>query len=266
MNEFSFVSQMDVRTDASIGAPPYLNCKPLIYGIESEVKLAVPSRLTDLFQKRQLQVVLAPVVEFFRNPRAVILPDIAIASDGPVGSVRFFYKNKPHDVRKVALDSSSRTSEMLLRLILKEKYGVEPEFTAASSRIDFQNSVYDGILVIGDRALELLQKFPSFDLGKTWQELTHLPFVYACWLMDTDQDGKKVFTKLIRAKERGLQCIDQIAEENELLATADAKRYLTENIRFNLGKKEIEGVETFQNLLVQAGLLEAEKELHFANI
>lgn len=266
MEEFNFVTQMDVKTESLIGAPPYLNSRPLIYGIEKEVKLAVPSRLTDLFQKRQLQVVLAPIVEFFRNNRALLLPEIAIASNGPVESVRFFYKSKPHDVKKVALDSSSKTSEMLLRLILKEKYGVEPEFIQSSTKIDFLNSVYDGILVIGDTALEMLNQFPSFDLGKVWTEMTELPFVYACWMVDKDQDARKIFTKLSRAKERGLQHLGQIAEENDLLTADAAQRYLTENIKFDLGEQEIKGIETFQTLLAQAGLLETERELHFANI
>ncbi len=266
MDEFSFITQIDVKAEASIGAPPYLNSRPLIYGIEKEVKLAVPSRLTELFQKRQLQVVLAPVVEYFRNPRALLLPEIAIASDGPVESVRFFYKAKPQEVKKVALDSASKTSEQLLRLILKEKYGVTPEYTATSTKIDFLNSVYDGILIIGDRALEMADTFPSFDLGKVWKEMTGLPFVYACWLVDKDQDSRKIFTKLSRAKQRGIQSLPQIAQENERFSQATAHRYLTENIRFDLGKKEVEGLQTFQKLLAQAHLLESERPLQFANI
>ncbi len=257
---------MDVKAESTLGAPPFLNCRPLIYGIEKEVKLAVPSRLTALFQKRQLEVVLMPVVEFFRNPRALLLPEMAIASNGPVHSVRFFYKNKPEEVKKVALDSASKTSEMLLRLILKEKYGLTPDFSPTSVKIDFLNSVYDGILVIGDPALEMVDQFPSLDLGGVWKEMTGLPFVYACWMMDKDQDGRKVFEKLTRAKERGLQNLAQIAEENELLSAADAQNYLSQYIRFDLGEKEREGIETFQKLLVKNGLMETHRELHFANV
>jgi len=266
VDEFQFVKEIDVKTEAAIGAPPFLNTKPLIYGLENEVKFAVPSRLTSLFKKHQLQVILAPIVEFFKNPRALLLPEMAIASDGPVESVKFFYRKDLKKIKKVAVDSASQTSTLLLRLILAEKYDVTPEFVPSSSQIDFENSVFDGILVIGDRALEISNRHPSLDLGKCWQEMTGLPFVYACWMIDQDQSPSSLYKKLLRSKEQGLKNLERIAHQTQVLSPQSAHKYLTQNIRFSLGEKEKEGILLFQKKLKQMGILEANRELKFAGI
>jgi len=267
VDEFQFVKELDVKTEASIGAPPFLNTKPLIYGLENEVKFAVPSRLTSLFKKHQLQVILAPIVEFFKNPRALLLPEMAIASDGPVESVKFFYRKDLKKIKKVAVDSASQTSILLLRLILSEKYNLHPEYVRTSTHIDFENSVFHGILVIGDGALEISNRHPSLDLGKCWKEMTGLPFVYACWMIDQDQQqSSSLYKKLLRSKEQGLKNLERIAHQTQVLSPQSAHKYLTQNIRFSLGEKEKEGIILFQKKLKQIGILETNRELKFAGI
>ena len=72
-----------------VGAVSYLNSKPLIYELEEiapdiELVLDVPSRLADLLAEGRLDVALIPVVEYFRSGRYTVLPDMAIASRGPI--------------------------------------------------------------------------------------------------------------------------------------------------------------------------------------
>src|SRR5207253_1852214 len=95
-----------------IGAVSYLNTKPLIYGLETlapeaELILDVPSRLADLLADRKLDVALIPVIEYFRAGTYTIVPDISIASRGPVLSVTLFSKVPWTQIRKVALDEGS---------------------------------------------------------------------------------------------------------------------------------------------------------------
>lgn len=266
MDEFQFAKQIDIKTEAVIGAPPFLNCKPLLFGLENEVKFAVPSRLTSLFQHSQLQVVLAPIVDFFKNHRTVLLPNMAIASDGPVESVKFFYKRDIKQIKKVAVDSASHTSEMLLRLVLMKKYKLKPEFHHTAAKFDFENSVYDGLLVIGDTTFEMPKKYSFLDLGKAWKDLTGLPFVYACWMVNQDYDSKSLYKKLMKARELGLKNIERIVQQTDLLSPKIAHKYLTQNIRYTLGESEIEGLHRFQQLLKEGGYLESERELVFAHV
>ena len=98
-----------------IGAVNYLNTKPLIYELdllapEAELILEVPSRLADHLADGDLDVALIPAIEYFRGGRYTIVPNIAIASRGPVLSVTLFSRVPWQDIRRVALDAGSRTS------------------------------------------------------------------------------------------------------------------------------------------------------------
>src|SRR5207253_8745814 len=101
-----------------IGAVNYLNTKPLIYHLErlapqAELSLDLPSRLADRLAAGTLDVALIPVIEYFRGDGYTIVPDVAIATRGPVLSVTLFSRLPWADVRRVALDEGSRTSAPL---------------------------------------------------------------------------------------------------------------------------------------------------------
>src|SRR5437899_3328531 len=92
-----------------IGAVNYLNTKPLIHELaelapDAELRLEVPSLLADQLHRGQLDVALIPVIEYFRHGGYRVVPDIAIASNGPVLSVTLFSRVPWKDVRRVALD------------------------------------------------------------------------------------------------------------------------------------------------------------------
>src|SRR5436189_1363762 len=98
-----------------IGAVNYLNTKPLICNLDqlaadAELVLDVPSRLAEQLAEGTLDVALIPVVEYFRSGSYTIVPNISIASRGPVQSVTLFSRVPWGDIRRVALDEGSRTS------------------------------------------------------------------------------------------------------------------------------------------------------------
>src|SRR5207302_369949 len=73
----------------------YLNTKPLIHDLpaiapDMELSLAVPSRLAVQLAEDELDVALIPAIEYFRAGTYTIVPDISIASLGPVLSVTLF--------------------------------------------------------------------------------------------------------------------------------------------------------------------------------
>src|SRR5260370_40362479 len=78
-----------------IGAVNYLNSKPLICDLEelapcAELTLDLPSRLADQLAAGQIDVGLIPAIEYFRGNGYSVVPNIAIASRGPVLSVTLF--------------------------------------------------------------------------------------------------------------------------------------------------------------------------------
>src|SRR5437763_11288875 len=115
-----------------IGAVNYLNTKPLIEDLdvlapEAELVLDVPSRLAEHLSAGLLDVALIPVIEYFRAGSYTVVPDIAIASRGPVLSVTLFSRVPWRQVRRVALDEGSRTSAALAQVLLRQRDGVRAE-------------------------------------------------------------------------------------------------------------------------------------------
>ena len=70
---------------------------------------------------------LIPAIEYFRGGSYSIVPDIAIASRGPVLSVTLFSRKPWPDIRRVALDAGSRTSAALTQILLGKRHGVHAE-------------------------------------------------------------------------------------------------------------------------------------------
>src|SRR5207245_10481453 len=136
----------------------YLNTKPLIYdrealAPEAELVLEVPSRLADLLAAGQLDVALIPVIEYFRAGSYSIVPNIAIASRGPVLSVTLFSRVPWTAIRRVALDEGSRTSAALAQILLRQRHGLNPEVVPLPLEKSAEESDADAVLLIGDRAM-----------------------------------------------------------------------------------------------------------------
>src|SRR3954465_15848175 len=92
-----------------VDAVNYLNTKPLICDLEqlapeAELLLDVPSRLADRLAAGELDVALIPVIEYFRAGSYSLVPDVSIATRGPVLSVTLFSRVPWPEIRSVALD------------------------------------------------------------------------------------------------------------------------------------------------------------------
>jgi chorismate dehydratase len=256
-----------------IGAVNYLNTKPLIHGLEelapeAELVLDVPSRLADLLADGRLDVALIPVVEYFRGDRYRVVPDIAIASHGPVLSVTLFSRVPWAQIRRVALDEGSRTSAALTQILLRKKYGVRPEIVPQPLDRGAEESDADAVLLIGDRAMRAcLPGFAhAFDLGQEWHDWVSLPFVYAVWAVRPGADLGPVEAALHEARRRGVGAIGPIAHREAPRLGLDAgfcRRYLGNIIRFDLGPREQAGLHHYYMLACELGLARKGVNLEF---
>lgn len=247
-----------------IGAVEYLNTKPLICDLETiapeaELILDLPSRLADRLAAADLDVALIPVIEYFRGKNYALIPDIAIASKGPVLSVTLFSKVPMAGARTLALDVGSRTSVALTQVLLKHRFHAIPTLQPLPMDQPVEELDTDAVLLIGDRAMRAsLPGFPfSYDLGQEWDEWTDLPFVYAVWAVRPGVDLGNVPQALAEAKRRGRERVAQIAHDEAPRLGLDAgfcRRYLTNVIRFDLGPRELAGLQRFYELAQEEGL------------
>ncbi len=248
-----------------IGAVAYLNTKPLIHDFaklapQAELILDLPSRLADQLQAGTIDVGLIPVVEYFRGQDYQIIPNISIACHGPVLSVSLFSRKPWQEIQTLSLDEGSRTSAVLLQVLAKQKYGLNPKCSPLSMQTDAETVNTDAVLLIGDRAMRAdLPGFPYiYDLGQEWWEWTGLPFVFAVWAVRSGVDLGTTGRALMEAKNRGLAQVASIAQQQAQLLQLDpayCRRYLSHIIRFDLGPRELEGLRYFQKLALAQGLI-----------
>jgi chorismate dehydratase len=247
-----------------IGAVNYLNTKPLICDLhelapDAELVLDVPSRLADQLADGHLDVALIPVIEYFRAGDYRIVPDISIASRGPVLSVTLFSRLPWEKIRRVALDEGSRTSAALTQVLLRSRYGVRPELTPLPMTAEADDADADAVLLIGDRAMRAcLPGFRyAFDLGQEWFDWTGLPFVYAVWAVREGVELGPVADALLAAKRHGQAQVGPIAHREAPRLGLDAgfcRRYLANIIHFDLGPRELAGLHHYYMLACELGL------------
>jgi len=256
-----------------IGAVNYLNTKPLIDDLEAiapqaELILDVPSRLADQLSAGRLDVALIPVIEYFRAGTYSIVPDIAIASCGPVLSVTLFSRVPWRGIARVALDEGSRTSAALAQILLRKRYSLRPEVIPLALEHEAEDVDADAVLLIGDRAMRAcLPGFThAYDLGQEWHNWTGLPFVYAVWAVREGADLGPVAEALAEAKRRGCRRNGVIAQREAPRLGLDAgfcRRYLANIIHFDLGPRELAGLHHYYLLACELGLARPGVSLEF---
>src|SRR5579885_1506244 len=108
-----------------LGAVPYLNALPLIHYLKERPRLEAPAPLTRLLKIGEVDIATAPVAALFENPHFTLIPGMCIGANGPVGSVKVFFMSPGltlQNARTIYLDMESKTSALLLKVLLKFKY------------------------------------------------------------------------------------------------------------------------------------------------
>lgn len=253
-----------------LGAVGYLNTRPLIEGLEKlrdvELHAAAPSALLDGLLGGHYEAALTPVVDAQTSPEPLaLLPVGAIACDGPTMTVRLLSRRPFEQTRRVEVDSESKTSVALMRIILARRFDVVPEIasTPFTNRSDWPET----ILMIGDKIVADAppdEVYPyALDLGRAWKELTDLPFVYAVWSCRAERaDSPKIQTAaaiLDRQRRRNGLRLEWIARRRageHGWPIEAAKEYFADVLHYEPGEAERRAVERFFDEAASLGLFE----------
>ncbi|MDZ4818953.1 MAG: menaquinone biosynthesis protein [Planctomycetota bacterium] len=247
-----------------VGAVNYLNTKPLVYQFEkfaphAELIFDLPSRLADRLASAELDVALIPSIEFFQDPSYSILSDVCIGCRGPVLSVKLFSRVPMQAIRTLALDEGSRTSAALVQILLKQRFGLQPQLEALPIGATIDQTNADAVLLIGDRAIHSPagQFAEIWDLGDEWCRWSELPFVFAMWTARAGVDLQGVDVALGESRDAGLANLAEIAakEAPQLgLTVPQCLAYLRDNLYFYLGQREQQGLALFYQHAAELGL------------
>jgi chorismate dehydratase len=250
-----------------LGAVSYLNTRPLVHGLEQHaarfsLRFDVPARCAALLHANAVDLGLIPSIEYPGHDYRIV-PGVSIASDGPVASVAIFSRVPTEKIQSIALDTSSRTSVALLRVLCARWFDIEPRLVSMPPDFGRMLAECDAALVIGDNALFADHDalgLEKVDLGEEWIGMTGLPFVYAFWAGRPGIAGAADVAALQVARDTGLTATaaigrDIFPDSPEKAARADL--YLRENVKYALGEPEMAGLRRFYELAAEVGVLPA---------
>lgn len=220
-----------------------------------------------MLARAEVDGALVPVIEYHRIPEIVIVPDVCVGSRARVRSVALATRGRElKEVQSVALDTSSRTSAALVRVIFREFFGYEPEWKPSAPDLDAMLEGSDAALIIGDPAMKLSRRegLRVFDLASLWREKTGLGFVFAMWMVREGAMAKMGGVDFAGARDEGLQNVDAIIKlsEQELgLRRDELREYLLKNISFELDAEMRQGLDLYYRLAQKHGIIPAIRPL-----
>ena len=247
-----------------IGAVGVLNARPLYATLAEAADVAlradVPAECARLLHAGEIDLGLVPVIELLRGPVTYdIVPGLAIGCDGPVNSVALFTRVPLAQVRRIALDVSSRSSVALLRVLCRHHFGITPAFVDAAPDLAAMLDTADAALLIGDPALRAPWEAlgaQKVDLGAAWKAMTGLPFVFAVWAVRPGLLTPGLIGRLHAARDDGQRAIASLAAAEaggDAVEAARLEQYLRQNIRYDLDERAVRGLSRYLGLAMQDG-------------
>ena len=190
-----------------------------------------------------------------------------------------------HEVTRIAMDRSSRSTQALTRILCEKLWRIQPEFFEAAPDLPAMLQQADAALLIGDPALRFaIACAPGasrnssgdlvapgslaglngsgsvhiYDIVENWFGLTRLPAVLAVWAARREAVTPELVRDFQDSLAFGLQHVDSIASEAALemnLPAADLRRYLLENIDYHLEEENLRGLTVYYEFAAKLGLI-----------
>jgi predicted solute-binding protein len=262
------------RAPVRAGAVSFLNARPLTWALDRQpdrwrVRYDLPSVCARLLHDGEVDLGLIPSIEYLERPDYRFVPGVGIGSKGPIASVAIFTRRETGDIRSIALDTSSRTSVALVKVLCAKRFGIRPGFGPHAPDLEAMLAGADAALVIGDPALELdaaASGVHKIDLGEEWTALTGLPFVYAAWTGRAGAVTDDDIAVLQAAQAEGVTAAEAIAAEyagTRAGVRPLAEAYLRDNVRYGMGPDEVAGLQLFLDWAADLGVGPARRTVSF---
>lgn len=279
----------------------YLNTAPLVWGFthgplrgKYDLSFTVPSQCAEALRTGAADIAIIPAIEYQRIPSLVVLPDLAIASKQKVRSLLLVTKKPVREVRSIALDSSSRSTQALTRILCADHWNIAPQFFEATPNLATMLQQADAALLIGDPALRLsvvtennsapgengeficsgiaagvphIENVHIYDIVEEWKSTTGFPAVLAVWAGRSEAVTPEVVADFAASRDYGVARIAEIAAESvrELnLPQRTLESYLRDNIDFSLDEKNRRGLELYFSKAAQLGLIQEARPIVWA--
>src|ERR1700723_3430658 len=152
-------------TKLRISIVEFLNTAQLVWGFTDgplagkyDLSFTLPSLCAEALRRGDADIAIIPAIEYQRMENVVVLPGMGVAAKGEVRSILVVAKKPIEMAKRIALDTSSRSSAALVRILARERWRIDPEFVEASPDAGEMLQNADAALVIGDPALRISLK------------------------------------------------------------------------------------------------------------
>jgi len=237
----------------------------MLYGPQRnlfDLEFHLPAECADRLSAGLADIGIAPSIEFERQGLE-LLPGAGIACRGTVRSILLVAKTPLEEVRTLAVDSSSRTSVALAKIVLERRYGASPALIPHSPDLEAMLARADAALIIGDPALRIdPSRLPHrvVDLGAEWVEMTGLPMVFAVWGLRKGAPADGLAEAVQASCRFGRERLEEIVRReapSRGISEALAREYLSHHIVNELGEEEYAGMRLFLRYARESAMLEA---------
>jgi chorismate dehydratase len=279
----------------------YLNTAPLVWGFTKgdlrgkyDLSFTVPSQCAEALRTGTADIAIIPAIEYQRIPDLAVLPDLAIASQNRVRSLLILSKKPIEQVRRIALDRSSRSTQALTRILAQAHWKIAPQFFEMEPDLRGMLQNADAAMLIGDPALRIslaIEKSGAvsaqgravcqaatlgitsaemlyvYDVVGEWRAMTGLPAVMAVWAARREIATPQIAEDFAASRDFGMGQLAAItleaARELELPQPA-LESYLRDNIDFSLGEENRRGLERYFQEAERLGLIPRARPIEWA--
>jgi len=188
-----------------LGVVSFLNTFPLIDGLDGlvdfDLRHSVPSVLIDQLLGDEVDLALCSSIDYQQSPEPlVVVPAGILGCDGPTLTVRLYATRPIHQLQRVHCDTDSHTSVVLMRILLRELFEIDPEIVPYDAREHVAENRPiewpDAMLLIGDKVVTdspPAVRYPhQLDLGAAWANATGLPFIFATWMAKRSASSERL--------------------------------------------------------------------------
>lgn len=263
-----------------VGWIDYLNSLPVYHALDSgavavprgaQLVRGTPTQLNDMLLRGDLDVSPVSSIAYARHAdELALLPGLSINSTGFVHSVCLFYRNGVESLRggKVCVTGESATSDVLLRVLLSERYHIDADRVKGDADLEEVGHAYQGALLIGDNALKGALAYPNLgrvDLGEEWTRWTGTPMVFAVWcarkeFARREPDAlRRAHEALLAGKAWGRAnraAIVEHARRKAFLSRAFMERYFRD-LNYDLDAPKLAGLRRYFELAAKLGEIPA---------
>jgi chorismate dehydratase len=238
-----------------ITAVSYYNTLPFIYGIKHsgllsgfELSLDVPSECARKILYNEADIGLIPVGALPSMPGYKLVGNLCIGADKDVKSVLLLANTNLQDLKTIYLDTDSRTSVILVKVLAKHYWKAKPQWKSLKE-LNGKLSNDEGMVLIGDKTFGLSNQYPfCYDLAGEWIKFTGLPFVFAVWISrkslpaEFEISFQSALAWGVEHREESLVMAEKLQITEQELTS-----YLKNDISYHLDESKIKGMQQFLN-------------------